>query len=137
MDLKEFVTETLVSIVEGVKAAQERVNNNDADADADAFVNPGGLMRNSKGVADNAIWDQRTNNYARHVAFNVAVTAEDSSSGGAKVKVLTGILGGDVGGEKSNKNTAVSRVEFIVPVLLPSHNVGDPAARSTLAKRTL
>ncbi|HEB93978.1 MAG TPA: hypothetical protein ENI94_11050 [Gammaproteobacteria bacterium] len=127
MDLKEFVTETLVSIVEGVKAAQERVNNNDA------FVNPGGLMRNTKSVDDNAIWDNRTNNYARYVTFDVAVTAEDSSSGGAKIKVLPGILGGDVGGEKGNKNTIASRVQFTVPVLLPSHDVGDRAARSSLA----
>lgn len=133
MDLKEFVTETLVSIVEGVKAAQERVNNSDVDA----FVNPGGLMRNTKGVADDAIWDNRTNNYARHVTFDVAVTAEDSSSGGAKIKVLTGILGGDIGGGKSNKNTAISRVQFIVPVLLPSHNIGDQAARSILARSIL
>ena len=128
MDLKDFVSQTLISIVDGVKEAQKHANDNDA------FVNPGGLMRNAANVGDNSIWDNRTNNYAQHVTFDVAVTAEDTSTGGAKVKVLSGILGGDIGGEKGNKNSVASRVQFSVPVLLPSHDVGDPRARSSYTK---
>jgi len=123
MDLKEFVSETLVSIVEGVKEAQDRTQ------ELDSFVNPGGLMRNVQNVADNQVWDNRTNNFAQQVTFDVAVTAEDSSKGGAKIKVLSGILGGDIGGEKGNKNSIASRVQFTVPVLLPSHDIDDPKAR--------
>lgn len=123
MDLKEFVSETLVSIVEGVKEAQDRTQG------LECFVNPGGLMRNTQNVADNQVWDNRTNNFAQQVVFDVAVTAEDTAKGGAKVKVLSGILGGDIGGEKGNKNSVASRVQFTVPVLLPSHDVGDPKAR--------
>lgn len=128
MDLKDFVSQTLISIVEGVRESQEAAKENGA------FINPGGLMRNTGNISDNSIWDNRTNNYAQHVTFDVAVTAEDSSTGGAKVKVLAGILGGDVGGEKGNKNSVASRVQFTVPVLLPSHDVGDPKARSSHAK---
>lgn len=128
MDLKDFVSQTLVSIIEGVKEAQEHAKENDS------FVNPGGLMRNTSNVGDNSLWDNRTNNYAQQVTFDVAVSAEDSSTGGAKVKVLAGIIGGDVGGEKGNKNSVASRVQFTVPVLLPAHDVGDPKARSKYAK---
>ena len=123
MDLKDFVSETLTSILEGVATAQEKAK------EVDAFVNPGGLMRNVSNTSDNSIWDNRTNNFAQQVNFDVAVTAEDSATGGAKVKVLSGILGGDVGGEKANKNSIASRVQFSVPILLPSHDVGDPKAR--------
>jgi len=123
MDLKDFISQTLISIVDGVKESQAYAENHNA------FVNPGGLMRNTSAVDANAIWDNRTNNYAQQVTFDVAVTAEDSSEGGAKVKVLAGFLGGDIGGEKGNRNTVANRVQFTVPVLLPSQDVGDPAAR--------
>ena len=123
MDLKDFVAETLTSILEGVSNAQEKAK------ELGAFVNPGGLMRNVSNVSDNSIWDNRTNNFAQQVNFDVAVTAEDSATGGAKIRVLSGILGGDIGGEKANKNSIVSRVQFSVPILLPAHDVGDPKAR--------
>lgn len=104
MDLKEFVSETLLSIITGVNDAQKKA------VELGAFVNPGGLMRNTSNVSNNAIWDNTTNNYAQHVSFDVAITAEDTATGGAKVKVLSGILGGDIGGEKGNKNVVASRI---------------------------
>jgi hypothetical protein len=61
-------------------------------------------------------------------SFDVAITAEDTATGGAKVKVLSGILGGDIGGEKGSKNSVASRIQFAIPVLLPSHDSGNPAA---------
>ena len=75
MDLKEFVSETLLSIITGVADAQKKAK------DLGAFVNPGGLMRNINNVSDNAIWDNTTNNYAQQVSFDVAVTAEDTATG--------------------------------------------------------
>ena len=57
MDLKEFVSETLVSIVDGIKDAQQKSH------DLGASVNPGGLMRNTQSIIANSIWDNRNNNY--------------------------------------------------------------------------
>jgi hypothetical protein len=88
-------------------------------------------MRNTDAVDNNSIRDNRSNNYARTVSFDVAVTAEDSALGGAKVKVLSGILGGDIGGTKESKNVLASRVQFSVPVLFPAKDIGDPEARLT------
>jgi len=124
VDLKEFVSETLISIVSGIKDAQEKTD------ELGALVNPGGLNRNISSVADNSIWDNRTNNYARPVAFDIAITAEDSANAGAKVKVLSGIFGGDLGGEKGSKNVLASRIQFSVPVLFPASDIGDPEART-------
>jgi len=123
MDLKEFVSETILSVITGVTEAQEKAKK------LGAHVNPGGLTRNVSNIADNAIWDNTTNNYAQPVSFDVAVTAEDTAKGGAKVKVLSGILGGDIGGEKGNKNVIASRVQFVIPVLLPSQDIENPNSR--------
>lgn len=124
MDLKEFVSETLVSIVTGIKDAQEKTKT------LGASVNPGGLMRKSEAVSNNTTWDNRNNNFSQPVTFDIAITAEDSATGGAKVKVLSGLLGGDIGGEKGSKNVLASRIQFTVPVLFPCENIEDPAART-------
>lgn len=130
MDLKDFVSKTLISIIEGVNDAQEKA------IEVGAHVNPGGLTRNTKNVSDNSTWDNTTNNYSQQVSFDVAVTAEDTSSEGAKVKVLSGIIGGDIGGEKGNKNVIASRVQFNVPVLLSAQELDNPNARAGRPKRS-
>lgn len=122
MELKEFLSETLLAIIAGVTDAQRKASEHGA------LVNPTGLMRNVSNVSDNAIWDNSNNNYARTISFDIAITAEDTATGGAKVKVLSGLLGGDIGGEKGNKNSVASRIQFVVPVLLPGHDINDPAA---------
>ena len=131
MDLKDFVSETLLSIISGVTDAQKKAKEHGA------HVNPAGLMRHTTKIADNAIWDNRTNVYAQPVSFDIAVTAEETAEGGAKIKVLTGIFGGDIGGEKGTKNAVVSRVQFVVPVLLPAQDIGDPKARQSGNKREI
>lgn len=123
MDLKEFVSETLISIITGVNEAQQKAE------EYGAHVNPAGLMRHTSNISDNAVWDNRTNVYAQPVSFDVAVTAEDTAQGGAKIKVFSGILDGGLGAEKTNKNVVASRVQFMVPVLFPGQNIGDPDAR--------
>ena len=113
MDLKTFVSQALTSIVEGVVEAQA------ATAKYNAFVNPGGLMRSTQSVSTDAVWDNTSNNYARLVNFDVAVTAEEGTSTNAKIGVVTGLLGLSAGGTTQNKEQAVSRIQFAVPVLLP------------------
>ena len=123
MDLKEFVSETLISIITGVSDAQEKAK------ELGAFVNPSGLMRNIEKIANNTLWDNSNNNFAQPVTFDVAVTAEDTAKVGAKVKVIAGIFGAAADGETGNKNSLASRVQFVVPILLPGHDIEKPEAR--------
>src|SRR5579862_1565605 len=51
MELKSFVTETLTAIVEGVVEAQKQL------APKGAHVNPTGLARTVKALAENSTWD--------------------------------------------------------------------------------
>ena len=113
MDLKDFVSKSLLSIVEGVAEAQSK------SGALGAQINPGGLMRNVAKVEDNSIWDKRTNNYARTVKFDVAVTAEDGTATNAKIGVLSGVLNLGAAGASENKTAVVSRLQFSVPVLFP------------------
>ena len=131
MDLKEFISETLVSIITAVTDAQEK------STEFGARINPAGLMRATSNVSSNAIWDNSTNNYAQSISFDVAITAEDTGKGGARIKVFSGILSGEAGGEKRNKNSVASRVQFNVPVLLPGQDIGNPAARKSRKRQIL
>lgn len=124
MDLKDFVSETLLSIVNGVTEAQAKA------LELGAHINPAGLTRHAAKVADNAIWDNSNNNYAQIVTFDVAITAEDTAKAGAKVKVIAGIFGGGAEAETGTKSSLASRVQFSVPILLPANDVAKPDARA-------
>ena len=113
MELKQFISQALTSIVEGVVEAQDQTREHGA------FINPGGLMRVVKSISNDAIWDNRTNNFARLVSFDVAVTTEEGTTTNAKIGVVAGVFNLGAGGASANKELAVSRIQFAVPVLLP------------------
>ena len=48
MELKQFISQALTAIVEGVTEAQENTKKHGA------FVNPGGLTRTAKAISDDA-----------------------------------------------------------------------------------
>ena len=114
MDLKDFIATSLTNLVEGLVEAQKQV------AVHSAHINPGNLMRNTSEVGESAIWDNRNNNYARMVTFDVALTAEEGANTGAKVGVAAGLFSLGAGGSTENRNLAVSRVQFSIPVLFPA-----------------
>jgi hypothetical protein len=116
LELKNFISQALCSIVEGVVDAQTKASVHGA------FINPGGLTRTTKSISDDAIWDNSTNNFARMVAFDVAVTVEEGTKTNAKIGVVAGVLNLGAGGASENKELAVSRIQFSVPVLLPVSN---------------
>jgi len=123
MELKEFVSETIRSIIEGVKESQV------AAEEIDALVNPGGLMRNTSNVANNSVWDNSTNVYAQPVSFDVAVTVEEKSGGKGSIKILGGIINAEAGGQGGVSSAVANRVQFVVPVMLPAQNTKNPKAR--------
>ena len=69
MELKDFVANTIGEIIEGLVAAQARVKAHGA------FINPGNLMRSTKEPGESALWDNRNNNYACPISFDVAPSA--------------------------------------------------------------
>lgn len=100
MELKTFIADTLVQIVEGVSDAADRLSGQD-----NAYVNPLVL---AQGHTD-----------PKPVEFDVAVTVQDKMAGGGKAGLK--VMAIEVGGGGMEKSTeAVSRIRFAVPVSLPA-----------------
>jgi hypothetical protein len=124
MDLKSFVAETLVQIVEGVADAQKRI----AELDVGAAVNPGRVSQTA----------QQKLAEPSAVEFDVAVTVSDESATRAGVGASAGFLSVvsaklDAKGEASDsfKNEAVSRIQFAVKLAQPADLVFyDPRPRT-------
>lgn len=103
IDLDEFVKATIMQIVQGVHAAGVGV----PAIDSSAVVNPRDLKDHYKEPTK--------------LHFDVAVTVSGRSGAevGAKVKVLSAFRAGGKG-ENVHEHETVSRVQFEVPIALPS-----------------
>ena len=100
MELKEFVSAALADIVEGVKAAQDKIEK------GGALVNP--------------VDPAATHGPLQEINFDIAVTAREAESieGRAGLSVVGVSVGG--GGQRDLENVAVSRVQFGLKVRLPA-----------------
>jgi len=97
MNLKDFVSETLKQIVDGVKDAQ------------------------TSAQAKGAIVVPYTND-AEKVEFDVAVTAVEGTEKGGKAGLSVWSIGGSVSGKIESSTSTVSRLRFSVVVELPKGN---------------
>jgi hypothetical protein len=102
IDLSTFISETIISIVNGCKEANQSI-----DASM-ASVNP-----------DLPGYDSSPINLPIQVIFDVAVTAIERGKGstGFQVKVLG--IGGDARASLEGESQAVTRIKFELPVQLP------------------
>ena len=116
MDLKEFVSDTLVQICEGIKDAQDKTK------EMGAYVSP---MLTAKGTATAHGGDATG---VSRVRFDVALEVIDESKSGntskhgAGLKIFCAHAGLDGSNENhtTDKETHVSRVSFEVPVVWPT-----------------
>ncbi|HEY8749795.1 MAG TPA: hypothetical protein VIM11_17560 [Tepidisphaeraceae bacterium] len=112
MDLKEFVSETIKQIIDGVVAAQEY------GRAKGARVNPLHLpVRNSHGVMQSVNYRA---DVAHPVEFDVALSTSDGTQTKGGVGLIVGILTLGSSGQSKNDNEVVSRVKFTIPVVLPT-----------------
>ncbi|MGA2801765.1 MAG: hypothetical protein ABSE97_05280 [Verrucomicrobiota bacterium] len=122
VELKDFISETLKQIIEGVAIAQE------FGATRGALVNPKGLESTKA-----EYWDEATGEAASLVAFDVAVTAVEGkgTKGGIGVFTVPFALGSQ--GQSESSTSIVSRVKFSVPVHLPkSKALKKPKSRQAI-----
>ena len=115
MELKEFVSEVLTDIFEGVADAQVRIANKGGE------INPAVRTGTSGSTfAPSKTPDHQILNKTLCVAeFDVALTVADKEQKGGKIGVLLGSIG--VGGGKSEavETSQITRVKFSVPYRLP------------------
>lgn len=119
MELQEFVEQTIIQVVRGVEAAQASL------VDSKAKVNP--LLDGSGSTADFtsnglARMKQRDGGgLAQIVKFDVALTVVESTGGKAGIGVFSGAFNLGAGAKTDLSNSYVSRVQFTVPLSLPSN----------------
>lgn len=110
MDLREFVAETLIQIVQGVSDAQveqERLGAN---------INPR-ILGSPEHFAKLGFLETG-DSPAQVVQFDVALTVKDATGTKGGIGVVSGIFNLGSSGQSQTENLAVSRVKFSVPLTL-------------------
>jgi len=112
IELKEFIQETLVQIVSGVKNAQEEIE------DIGGEICPTGLYF-SAGQEQPIIYKPGLG-IVQTVEFDIALSTAKETEGKGSAGISISVINlGARGGIKKSKEEA-NRVRFTVPVLLPS-----------------
>jgi hypothetical protein len=113
MELKEFISEALTQIVQGVQEAQAGVK------DSGAEINPrvmGGIEYVAKHGGG---LETQNGNYAQIVEFDVAVTATEGKGTKGGIGIVAGAINLGSSGQSNTENSSVSKLKFKVPVALP------------------
>ena len=106
MELREFVSKTLIDIAEGVRDSQEYFHDNMRDK---------GFPMSHK-----VLYDQRGRRKDFEINFQVAVTSEDSKDIGVKSKInVVDFIKFEANRDKYAVNQNVSKISFKVPLVYP------------------
>lgn len=112
MDLKQFVSQVLADVVQGVADAQANLG------EQARFVNP--QLSTGQGALHQQKFQVSINGeLVQQVEFDVAVTAKDGTGTKGGIGVVTGIFAMGSQGQSTSENSHVSRIKFSVPVTLP------------------
>lgn len=109
MELKNFISNTLIDIVEGVNEAQEHFKENKIEC----YVCPP-MKKHDKEVSDRGL-------PIENIDFDIAVSiSKDKGTKGSVGIVISQFKLGSQGESKS-KDSSSSRIKFSVPLTLPTY----------------
>ena len=103
MELRNFISATLLDIVGGVKDAQEKSDPNTIIPD---------VPRNEKTV-------QAGTNDLQTIEFEVTVNADERSGTETKINVVTAFLGGSTKAGSDRAGGHAATLKFRIPICLP------------------
>ncbi len=118
MNLKDFISESLVEIVEGITDAKKRINSKDAKI-APEVDNV--FTESQTGGTNLAIGWGVDGNIIHSIEFDVAVTATEGTETKGGVGVVAGIFALGSQGKSQENHQSISRLKFLVPISFPSH----------------
>jgi hypothetical protein len=110
MDLKDFVTASIISVLEGVRDAATQTTNM---AEVAPAFSPAG------GIEKAGILMSQAGGYVHMLEFDVAVTANEGADTKAGIGVVAGVFNLGAGGTSTTSNSTVSRIKFRVPIVFP------------------
>jgi hypothetical protein len=109
MELKDFIKETITQIIEGVVEAQQEINKHGAE------INPKKVQFNEDGK-----YNHYVSGKPHFVEFDIGLTSIQKSGSSEGIGVFLGALSLGKKNEDGNEHTAISRIKFSLPVVLPS-----------------
>ena len=113
MELKEFVSQALAEIIQGVLDAQSTLGANGK------YVNPS-LYSSPPTIAQLGFLTSKAGQQpVQNVEFDVAVTISTAEGTKGGIGVVAGIFAIGSHGQSSSENVALSRLKFSVPITLP------------------
>ncbi|MDQ2069204.1 hypothetical protein [Natronospira bacteriovora] len=111
MELKEFITETLTQIVDGVSDAKQ------AAEKSDSIINPAiaGTAANKDG---GFFFPAMNGQIATLIDFDVSLSITEGKDSKAGINVASGLISLGGSGQSSSENSSLTRVRFNIPVVL-------------------
>ncbi|ENQ8749290.1 TPA: hypothetical protein ACVU5U_004614 [Vibrio parahaemolyticus] len=120
MNLKDFVSESILEIIEGVQDAQKRIESDDAKVAPHIEQI---FSQSQTGGTNLAIgWDS-TNNLVHSIEFDVAVTTSEGTNTKGGIGVVAGVFSLGAQGASSDNYQSISRLKFRVPVSFPRNEL--------------
>jgi hypothetical protein len=114
MDLKDFVSQTLIQIATGVNEAHAQVK------ELGGAVNPS-LNSGHETASKLGFLYTKDSAMAPIVQFDVALTVTEGTGTKGGIGIFAGAVNLGSSGQSQNEQSSVSRVKFAVPLKLPSH----------------
>lgn len=112
MELKEFISQALADIVQGVLDAQQTLGTNGKFINPQLSTQQGTHEKHGKLVS---IQGQ----LVQSVEFDVAVTATEGTGTKGGIGVVAGVFALASQGQSTTETSAVSRIKFSISVALP------------------
>jgi hypothetical protein len=114
MELRSFIKQALLDIVEGVKEAQGETES--------GTVVPGGFHKTIENVECGL-------SEVQAVDFTITVSIDETKGRKAKLGVFSGIVGGQLKSDVENANAQSTVLKFKIPIQLPTSGVIKPYAQ--------
>lgn len=118
MNLKEFITTTLVEIAEGVKDAQSHYS------DLGGTVNPSSMAKaNEEFYFKNRTGNPNDRFYLSRIDFEIGLTDNSGSESGGGIGVFLASVGIGANTKSQETISSITKVKFSVPVKLPTQSL--------------
>lgn len=111
MELKEFITQTLININQGIIDAQEQSKG------SGVVINPKNLKK--RGINHYELYNGNPVQ-VQDIEFNVVVNVTEGSDSKIAVGAFSGILSGGASNTNQNNNSTQTTIKFSLPVQFPS-----------------
>ena len=118
MELKDYVSETLVQIAEGIISAKEKLDGKDVIINPNPTFGSNGEFWIGKNQ-EHGVVERRV----QMIEMNIATTVTESTEGNGGAKVGIGVLNIGTGIKESGEQKNVNSVKFAIPICLPSTDV--------------